>query len=405
MISSNESGDCRPKASIFRTDSAIRLASLKAGTTIETIGRLPSSGVIKPVPTEVSDVSIKRGIVSSEFCMNDRLLRACRRQPVDRTPVWMMRQAGRYLPEYREIRQRVSFLELCKNTDLAAEVSLQPYRILGVDAVIFFSDILIPVEAMGAGVSLTDKGPEIEHPIRNQRDVDELSIPDPASEVPFVGSIIKKLRQELRNEVPLIGFAGAPWTLASYLVEGGGSKTFGEIKGLAFREPQILHALLEKLTSTVISYVLFQIEAGAEVIQLFDTWAGELNPSDYEEFALPYTTKIFDAIGARVPRILYLNGCAAILESMATSGADVISIDWRISMLEARRRLGERIALQGNLDPCVLLGPKERIAARTKEILEQAGPVGHILNLGHGILPQTPVENARAFIEAAKSYL
>src|SRR5207302_193486 len=185
-----------------------RPASLNAGTTMD---------------TDVSDASINRGIVSSRCGMNDRLLRVCRRQPVDRAPVWMMRQAGRYLPEYREIRQKVSFLELCKNTDLAAEVSLQPYRILGVDAVIFFSDILIPVEAMGAGVSLTDKGPEIEHPIRNKRDVDALSIPDPAGKVPFVGSIIKKLRQELRDEVPLIGFAGAPWTLASYLIEGGGS--------------------------------------------------------------------------------------------------------------------------------------------------------------------------------------
>jgi uroporphyrinogen decarboxylase len=335
--------------------------------------------------------------------MNDRLLRACKRQPVDRTPVWMMRQAGRYLPEYRAIRQKVSFLELCKNTDLAAEVSLQPYRILGVDAVIFFSDILIPVEAMGAGVSLTDKGPEIEHPIRSKRDVDALSIPDPASKVPFVGSIIKKLRQELRDEVPLIGFAGAPWTLASYLVEGGGSKSFGEIKGLAYREPQVLHALLDKLAETTIAYVLFQIESGIQVFQLFDTWAGELNPSDYEEFALPYTRKIFDAIGNRVPRILYLNGCAAILESMAKSGADVLSIDWRIPIGEARKRVGDKFALQGNLDPCLLFGSKERLMAKTKEILQQAGPVGHILNLGHGILPQTPVENARTFIECARS--
>src|SRR5438045_4703098 len=208
-----------------------------------------------------SDVAMERGIVSFEPTMNDRLIRACRREPVDRTPVWMMRQAGRYLKEYRDIRQKVSFLELCKDIDLAAEVSLQPYRILGVDAVIFFSDILIPVEAMGAGVSLTDKGPEIEHPIRNKRDVDALSIPDPASKVPFVGSIIKKLRQELRDEVPLIGFAGAPWTLASYMVEGGGSKSFAEIKSLAYREPRVLHVLLDKLASTISSYLLFEIES------------------------------------------------------------------------------------------------------------------------------------------------
>jgi uroporphyrinogen decarboxylase len=336
--------------------------------------------------------------------MNDRLLRACRRQPVDRTPVWMMRQAGRYMKEYRDIRAKVSFLELCKNSDLAAEVSLQPYKVLGVDAVIFFSDILIPVEAMGLEVALTDKGPELANPIRQRSDVDQLRIPDPATEVGFVGSIIKKLRQELQNEVPLIGFAGAPWTLASYMIEGGGSKSFAEIKTLAYREPRVLHALLDKLASTVSSYLLFQIESGAQVIQLFDTWAGELNRSDYEEFALPYTQRIFQAIGTRVPRILYLNGCSAILESMADSGADVISIDWRISIAEAKQRVGDRVALQGNLDPCVLLGPEDRIFAKTKEILDQAGPAGHILNLGHGILPPTPVENARSFIKFGQSY-
>ena len=308
------------------------------------------------------------------------------------------------MKEYRDIRAKVSFLELCKNTDLAAEVSLQPYKVLGVDAVIFFSDILIPVEAMGVGVALTDKGPEIANPIRTLRDVDALHIPDPAAEVPFVGSIIKKLRNDLQNKVPLIGFAGAPWTLASYMIEGGGSKSFAEIKALAYREPRVLHALLDKLASTVSSYLLFQIESGAQAIQLFDTWAGELNRSDYEEFALPYTKKIFDAVGSRVPRILYLNGCSAILESMASSGAEVISIDWRISTAEARKRVGDRVALQGNLDPCVLLGPEERILEKTAKILEDAGPVGHILNLGHGILPPTPVENARAFIEFGQSY-
>jgi len=316
----------------------------------------------------------------------------------------MMRQAGRYLKEYRAIREKVSFLELCKNTDLAAEVSLQPYRILGVDAVIFFSDILIPVEAMGVQVSLTDKGPEIGNPIRTQADVDGLRVPDPASEVPFVGSILKRLRQELQDAVPLIGFAGAPWTLASYMIEGGGSKSFAEIKHMAFSEPRVLHNLLDKLASTISSYLLFQIESGAQVIQLFDTWAGELSRSDYEEFALPYTRKIFEAVANRVPRVLYLNGCATILESMASSGADVLSVDWRISMAEARRRVGDRLALQGNLDPGLLLGAKDRLVARTTEILQEAGPVGHILNLGHGILPPTPVENAQAFIETAKSY-
>ena len=315
-----------------------------------------------------------------------------------------MRQAGRYLKEYRDIRAKVSFLDLCKDTALASEVSLQPYRILGVDAVIFFSDILIPVEAMGVSVSLTDKGPEIANPVRTQADVERLHIPDPAAETAFVGSIIKNLRTELQNAVPLIGFAGAPWTLASYMIEGGGSRTFAEIKGMAFREPLLLHQLLDKLADTVSSYLLFQIESGAQVVQLFDTWAGELNREDYEEFALPATRKIFEAVGNRVPRILYLNGCSTILESMATSGADVLSVDWRISIEEARLRVGDRVALQGNLDPVLLLGSKERLLSRTSEILQQAGPVGHILNLGHGILPNTPVENAKAFIEFAKNY-
>jgi uroporphyrinogen decarboxylase len=336
--------------------------------------------------------------------MNDSLLRACRRQTVDRTPVWMMRQAGRYMKEYRDIRDKVSFLDLCKNSDLAAEVSLQPYKVLGVDAVIFFSDILIPVEAMGVGVALTDKGPEIAKPIRTKPDVDALRVPDPSAEVPFVGAIINKLRRRLEKEVPLIGFAGAPWTLASDMIEGGGSKTFSEVKALAYREPEVVHALLDKLANTVASYLLFQIECGAQVIQLFDTWAGELNRDDYVQFALPYTKSIFERLGNRVPRILYVNGCSALLESMATSGAEVLSIDWRIPIAEARRRVGDRVALQGNLDPCVLLGPSEGIAAKARAILEQAGPVGHILNLGHGILPNTPVENARTFVETGKTY-
>ena len=336
--------------------------------------------------------------------MNDRLLRACRREPVDRPPVWMMRQAGRYLKEYREIRQKVGFLELCKNTDLAAEVSLQPYRIVGVDAVIFFSDILIPVEAMGLGVELTDKGPELANPIRSAADVEKLRVPDPASSVPFVGSILKRLRSELRDAVPLIGFAGAPWTLASYMIEGGGSKSFAEIKGLAYREPKTLHTLLDKIADTVGAYLRYQVESGAQVIQLFDTWAGDLTPSDYDEFALPYTKKIFETVGSRVPRILYINGCSTILKSMLRSGAEVLSIDWRLPIGEARRLAGGKVAIQGNLDPCLLLGAKDRLLKSASEILEQAGPTGHIMNLGHGILPPTPVDNARAFVDFVKSY-
>ena len=323
---------------------------------------------------------------------------------MSRTPVWMMRQAGRYLKDYRDIRKNVGFLELCKTPELAAQVSLQPYRILDVDAVIFFSDILIPVEGMGIEVSLTDRGPEIGNPVRTAADVARLKSPDVDTAFPFTGEVLRTLRRELEGEVPLIGFAGAPWTLGSYIVEGGGSKNFIEIKGMAYREPQLLHKLMDKLATTIGEYLLYQIESGAEAVQLFDTWAGELTPRDYEEFALPYTQMIFETVGDRVPRILYLNGTSPLLELMARSGADVLSVDWRIPIGEARRRVGDGIALQGNLDPCLLLGRPEHMLARTSEILEQAGPTGHILNLGHGILPPTPVENARAFIEFAKTY-
>ena len=338
-----------------------------------------------------------------EAIMNDLLLRACRSENVPRTPVWMMRQAGRYLEGYRSIRAKVSFLELCKTPELAAEVSMQPYRILGVDAVIFFSDILIPVEAMGIEVSLTDRGPEIGNPVRSSADVDALASPDVDTAFPFTGEVLGRLRRELDGAVPLIGFAGAPWTLGSYVVEGGGSRNLARIKGMAFRDPKLFHRLMGKLAKTIGDYLVYQIESGAQVVQLFDTWAGELSPPDYEEFALPYTQQIFETVGDRVPRILYLNGTSPLLELMARSGADVLSIDWRIPIGEARRRIGDGIAIQGNLDPCLLLGRPERILERTAEILEQAGPAGHILNLGHGILPPTPVENARAFIEFAKS--
>ncbi len=336
--------------------------------------------------------------------MNDLIIRACRRESVPRTPVWMMRQAGRYLKEYRDIRKNVSFLELCKTPDLAVEVSLQPHRLMGVDAVIFFSDILIPAEAMGVSVALTDRGPEIGNPVRSSDDIDQLEVPDPSEAFPFTGEVLRTLRNELRDAVPLIGFAGAPWTLGSYMVEGGGSKNFAEIKGMAYRQPALVHQLMAKLSDTIAAYLQYQIESGAQLVQLFDTWAGELGRADYEEFALPYTQRIFEAIGDKVPRILYVNGTSVLLDSMARSGADVLSLDWRISIAEARTRIGSSLAFQGNLDPCLLLGDRDTMLARTAKLLEEAGPIGHILNLGHGILPPTPVANAQAFIDFAKSY-
>jgi uroporphyrinogen decarboxylase len=345
---------------------------------------------------------------------NDRLIRACRRQEVDRAPVWMMRQAGRYMPEYRALRAKYDFMTMCKTPELAAEVSLQPYEILGVDAVIMFSDILVPVEAMGMKLDIVEsKGPVLEDPIRAESQVEKLIIPDPVETMPFVMETIRLLRKRLDTSAPLIGFAGAPFTLASYMVEGGGTRNYAEIKRMMYREPMTTHRLLDKLAETIILYVNAQIEAGAQVVQLFDTWAGELSAADYEEFALPYERKVFERIhrdhsgrgpaGSNVPAILYVNGCSHILEKMVESGADVLSIDWRIDLAEARRRVGDRVALQGNLDPCELLGTPETIAESVKEILKKGGGLGHIVNLGHGILPMVPVENARAFIEAAKA--
>jgi uroporphyrinogen decarboxylase len=344
---------------------------------------------------------------------NDRLLRAARGREVDRAPVWMMRQAGRYLPEYRAVRAKSDFLTMCKTPELAVEVSLQPLDLLGVDAVIMFSDILVPVEAMGMHLELIEsKGPVLDNPIRSAAQIERLIVPDPVEKTPFVMETIRLLRKHLDGAVPLIGFAGAPFTLASYMVEGGGTKTYAAIKGMMFREPALLHTLLDKVADAIILYLNAQIEAGAQVLQLFDTWAGELSPADYARFALPYTQKIFGALrrGTReagVPATLYVNGCSHLLEQMAGSGADVLSIDWRLDIGEARKRLAAiqrgDLALQGNLDPCELLGTPDTIAASVRRILQQAGPVGHILNLGHGIMPMVPVENARAFIDAAKA--
>jgi uroporphyrinogen decarboxylase len=336
---------------------------------------------------------------------NDLMIRAARGEQVERTPVWMMRQAGRYLPEYRAIRKDIPFLDLCKTVELAVEVSLQPLRILDVDAVIMFSDILIPVEAMGQEVQLTEKkGPELPDPIRTRQQIDKLIVPDPLEKTGFVMQIIKSLRNELNQAVPLIGFAGAPWTLAAYMIEGGGSKSYGYVKQMMYREPADFHALLDKISDAIILYLNAQIEAGAQIIQLFDSWAGELAATEYAEFALPYQQKIFSSLNRETtPIIMYINNSDHFLEQMATCGADVLSLDWRTDLRDARRRVGDKFTLQGNLDPCILLSTPEIIRERTRAILAAGGGHKHILNLGHGILPMTPVENARAFIDTAKS--
>lgn len=339
--------------------------------------------------------------------MNDTFLKACRGEEIEYTPVWLMRQAGRYLAEYQSVRANVDFLTLCKTPELAAKVTLQPVDILGVDAAILFSDILIPVEAMGMRLAFSDKqGPVLSEPIRNKSAVERLLIPDTEEDMPFTIETIKILRKELENKVPLIGFSGAPFTLATYMIEGGTSKNFLHTKKMMFQHSGIFSYLMEKLTVTVTSYLSAQIKAGAQVVQLFDTWAGILAPPDYKEFVLPYVKKAISELKKEgVPIIYFINDCAGILKEVKKSGADVIGVDWRINIGDAINRLGKKVVIQGNLDPCALFLPKEKLEEKIKDILWKGEAAkGHIFNLGHGILPETPVENVIAMVEAVHKY-
>ena len=340
----------------------------------------------------------------SEITRTERFLRACRGEAVDRPPVWLMRQAGRYLPAYREARAGVSFLEACRDVERAVEISLQPLRLVGTEAVILFSDIFIPVLGMGVDLDFRP-GPVIAAPIRTRDAVEKLAQTDPRASVPYVFEILRRLRAELAAEsVPLLGFAGAPFTLAAYLVEGKGSKDFGALKRLMYREPDVLRALLDRLTEMTVAYLNAQIEAGAQAVQLFDTWAGLLSVRDYREWILPTHRAIAERLQRdRAPLILYVNGGAHVLDAMIESGADVLSLDWRVDLAEAARRVGKRASVQGNLDPCALAAEPARIAAWVRE-LRDAGRAarGHVLNLGHGCLPETPVDGVRAFTDAAR---
>ncbi len=334
------------------------------------------------------------------------LVRACYRETLERPPVWFMRQAGRYLPEYRAIRQKVDFLQLCKNPDLAAEVSLQPYRRFGMDGVIMFSDILIPVEAMGMPLAFTEKGPHLTHPLRDIADIDRLQIPDPLERTGFVAEIIQRLRQTLASspEVAVIGFAGAPWTVASYMIEGGVSKHYIQIKRLMVEDPIALHELLGKVADTTTAYLKMQVEAGAQVLQLFDSWGGMLDEAHYQAFVLPYQQQVFAGLkGLGVPLILYVNHSRGLLPMMMDSGADVLSIDWHTSLLEARRIAGSRFALQGNLDPASLFLNPLSLKPLVLKLLEAGGHQGYIFNLGHGILPDTPIEAAQLIVDTVKA--
>jgi uroporphyrinogen decarboxylase len=332
--------------------------------------------------------------------VNDRFLRACRRQPVDRTPLWIMRQAGRYLPEYRELRQRVDFLTLCKTPELAAEASLQPLQRFPLDAAIIFSDILLPLEALGCRMTF-NPGPKLADPVRTRAHVDAL-VPRPAAEVvPYVAEAIRLLRRELNGRTPVIGFCGAPFTLAAYLVQGEGKEGFGALKTLLYREPATLEALLETLTAAMTDYLRLQISAGAQAVQIFDSWAGLLDPVTYEHFALRWVRQIVAGVrDLGVPVIYFVNGAPHLLEAAASAGAEVLGLCWRTPLDVAAARVGAGIALQGNLDPHALFADPETVTRLAADVLSRvAGREGHIMNLGHGILPGTPIASVEALVE------
>jgi uroporphyrinogen decarboxylase len=331
-------------------------------------------------------------------------LRACRGEVVPRLPVWMMRQAGRYLPEYREIRASRPFLEVCKTPELAVEVSLQPFRRLGVDAVIVFSDILIPAEAMGLQLELGDTGPNFPEPVRTAEDIDRLKIFDPGTETEFLNEAIRRIVREVGPDVPVLGFAGAPFTLACYMIEGKTKEGFATVKSFMYHQPAAFQKLLQKIAQTSIGYLKAQIAAGAAAVQLFDTWCGELSREDYERYALPAVKQIISALAGTVPVIYYTKASGHLIPAIARCGADVLSVDWRVNLAELRKYIGPRMALQGNLDPAMLLGPAEKIRSATLEITAALGGRGHILNLGHGILQHTPVENAQLFIATGQGF-
>jgi uroporphyrinogen decarboxylase len=330
--------------------------------------------------------------------VNDgRFLKACRREPVDATPLWFMRQAGRYMAEYRALRARHTMLELCRQPDLATEVTLQPVRRIEVDAAILFSDLLLPLEPMGLPFDFVKgEGPQIERPIESAADVDRLKDFEPREKLSHVLEAIRQVQRELAGRVPLIGFAGAPFTLASYAIEGGHSNNFARTKALMYAQPEAWHRLCAKFAAVAGNYLVAQIEAGVDAVQVFDSWVGALNAADYREFVQPHTRQLFDIIGRRVPSIHFGTGTATLLDQLRDAGGDVIGVDWRIPLDSAWQIIGLDRAVQGNLDPTLLLGPTSRLLDAADDVLARAGGrPGHIFNLGHGILPGTPVEHVQ----------
>jgi uroporphyrinogen decarboxylase len=340
---------------------------------------------------------------------NDLLLRAARREPTERAPVWFMRQAGRYLPEYRAIRAKHNFLEMVRTPELAAEVTIQPVDLIGVDAAIIFSDILVVPEAMGMELLVEEGkgGPRFPEPIRLYKQIKELSAKDPREKLSYVMDAIKLTKERLAGRVPLIGFTGAPWTLFAYMVEGSGSKDFHTAKQMLFTRNEDSHLLLRKLTDVIAQYLIAQVEAGADIVQIFDTWAGALTPDDFKEFSLEYIAEIVrlvkEHVGRDFPIIVFCKGANQSLSEIASIGCDVVGLDWTIDIAEAKALVGDGVALQGNLDPTVLYATPQVIEERVNQIAERMGdPTGHIFNLGHGITPEVDPDNARAFVAAAK---
>jgi uroporphyrinogen decarboxylase len=336
---------------------------------------------------------------------NDLFLRACRKEKIERTPIWIMRQAGRYLPEYRAVREKANFLTMCKTPELAAEVTLQPIDLIGVDAAIIFSDILVIPEAMGMNLEMHEgRGPVFPSPIRTESDFKMLRDIDPTSELKYVLDAVSLTKKELNGRVPLIGFSGSPWTLLTYMVEGGGSKSFSNVKKMIYNNPKLAHSILEKLSSAISVYLSAKIEAGANAVQIFDTWGGILSQEDFEEFSLQYVEKIISNIKRdNEPVIFFPKGVHSNLEKVASCGADVLGLDWTMDLGKVRKIIGNKVALQGNLDPTVLYGTKETIEQRALKTLQSYGNgSGHIFNLGHGILPDINPDHAKALVDFVK---
>ncbi len=341
---------------------------------------------------------------------NDLFLRALLRQPVERTPIWMMRQAGRYLPEYREVRAKAgSFMQLCTNPELACEVTLQPLDRFDFDAAILFSDILTIPDAMGLGLSFAEgEGPQFAHPVRTAADVQKLPVPDPESELRYVMDAVRLIKTNLRGRVPLIGFSGSPWTLATYMVEGKSSKSFQKVKGMMFEQPQLMHQMLDTLAQAVAAYLNAQITAGADAVMIFDTWGGMLSHDDYLEFSLRYAKQVremlhVDRDGRKIPCILFTKGGGLWLEAMAETGFDALGLDWQTDIGHARARVGDKVALQGNMDPITLYAPPEVIREKVGKILQSYGRgPGHVFNLGHGILPDINPEHVKTMVDAVR---